>query len=115
MKIRLVFALLIAVQAAVQLPAADWVTGVALRSPDLAGRVVVQYRDRGTASEWRTTLSRGGRILHRRFRPAMLDVRYVRASWSPSSRTVLLGENYKDGMNLTVFRIAGRTSDLHLF
>jgi len=108
MKIGHIVAVLAAFQAAAQLQAADWVTGVAERSLDLTGRVVIQYRDRGAASTWHVTVSKDGRTLYRHFTPDTLDVRYMRASWSPSSRTVLLGENYKAGMNLTVLRIAGR-------
>lgn len=108
MKIGHIAALLVAFQAAAHLHAADWVTGVAERSLDLTGRVVIQYRDRGTVSAWHITLSKDGRILYRRFVPDTLDLRYVRASWSPSSQAVLLGESHKDGMNLTVLRIAGR-------
>ncbi|MDR3406031.1 MAG: hypothetical protein P4L99_26330 [Chthoniobacter sp.] len=108
MKIGHIIAVLVAFETAAQLQAADWVTGVALRSPNRAGHLVIQYRDRGVASEWQITLSKDARILQRRFLPATLDVRYMRASWSPSSQTVLLGENYKDGMDLTLLRIAGR-------
>jgi hypothetical protein len=108
MKIGRIIVVLAAFQAAAQLHAADWVTGVALRSPNLEGRVLVQYRDRGVASEWHIALSKNGRILQRRFLPDTLDGRYVRASWSPSSQTILLGENYKDEMNLTALQINGR-------
>ncbi|MEP6672150.1 MAG: hypothetical protein ABJF10_23510 [Chthoniobacter sp.] len=108
MKIRQIIAPLAAFLAAVQVQASPWVIGESTRSPDQAGRVLVQYRDRSAASEWHITLSKNGRILHRRLLPDKLDVRYVRASWSPSSCAVLLGENYKDGMDLTLLRITGR-------
>ena len=68
----------------------------------------MRYGERGPATQWRITLYRNDEVLHRYVLGPKAEVRDVEVSWSPSSRAVLIGENYKAGMNLTLLRITKR-------
>jgi hypothetical protein len=74
-------------------------------SPDRSSALTLRYGERTTATEWHISLSRHGHVIFRCILPDSLDVRYVKASWSPSSHAVLLGENYKAEMDSTLLRI----------
>ncbi len=57
----------------------------------------------GDANTWRIALSEKGKVLWRR----TSNARYIKVSWSPSSRIVLTGENQKASMDLRVLQIDG--------
>lgn len=77
-------------------------------SPDESKKVGIRFWTADMGTEWSITLSQSHRVLYRRHLPDKLDVRYVKVSWAPSSQALLLGENYKDGMDLTLLRIRHR-------
>lgn len=74
-------------------------------SPNGARRVDALYFLRGSGTEIRIRLFSKDHLQRRRVLPADWDARYIRASWSPSSRAVLIGEGYKPEMNLTLYRL----------
>lgn len=79
-------------------------------SPDGSGQIVVHYGEgpKQMGTEWEIVLIKHGRVLHRRRLSEDLDIRYVKVSWSPSSRAVLIGEGYRGAMDLTLLRIGHR-------
>jgi hypothetical protein len=85
----------------------EWMEEEPIVSPDGRSKVDIRYGERSMGTEWEVTWRRKGRVLYRRVLPDTLDVRYVKASWSPSSRALLLGENQRSAMDLTLLRLVG--------
>jgi len=86
-------------------------------SPDGSGRIVVRYGEgpKQMGTEWEITLTRHGHVIHRRRLSEDLDIRYIKVSWSPSSRAVLIGEGYRGAMDLTLLRIGRRGISIRHF
>ena len=76
-------------------------------SPDGARQMRVSYGEgpKQMGTEWEIALLKHGHVLYRRQLSEDLDIRYVRGSWAPSSRAVLIGEGYHGAMDLTLVRL----------